>query len=356
LEGLGLLKVASDLSWGFELKLRPDVLVNLVFGRVGVRDPSVVVGPAIGEDSAIIDLGGFYLVVHSDPITGAVASVDWLSVHVADNDVAVRGARPRWFLPVILLPEGSSLDLVDSITSQIDTALRELEAMVIGGHSEYTPGLDRPIISMTALGLVEKDKLVLTSGARLGDYVVMTKSAAVEGTSILAIDFEEELSGRGVPRWVLEKAKRYSKMISVVREALELAEERYATSMHDPTEGGLIGGLTEVAYASKKTIEVWENLIPIAEETRIICRALKVDPLKLISSGVLIATIPEGRVEEALGRLKGVGVEATVMGRVKEYNGSLLELHRLDGSVERFEKVHVGDELMRIVSERYRLM
>jgi hydrogenase maturation factor len=338
------------------LKLRPDVLVNLVFGRVGVRDPSVVVGPAIGEDSAIIDLGGFYLVVHSDPITGAVASVGWLSVHVAGNDVAVRGARPRWFLPVILLPEGSSLDLVDSITSQIDTALRELEAMVIGGHSEYTPGLDRPIISMTALGLVEKDKLVLTSGARVGDYVVMTKSAAVEGTSILAIDFEEELSGRGVPRWVLEKAKRYSKMISVVREALELAEGRYATSMHDPTEGGLIGGLTEVAYASKKTIEVWENRIPIAEETRIICGALKVDPLKLISSGVLIATIPEGRVEEALGRLKGVGVEVAVIGRVKEYNGSLLELHRLDGSAERFEEVHVEDELMRIVSERYRLM
>ncbi|MFZ8793454.1 MAG: AIR synthase related protein, partial [Acidilobaceae archaeon] len=100
------------------MKLRPDVLVNLVLGRVGVRDPSVVVGPAIGEDSAIIDLGGFYLVVHSDPITGAVASVGWLSVHVAGNDVAVRGARPRWFLPVILLPEGSSLDLVDSITSQ----------------------------------------------------------------------------------------------------------------------------------------------------------------------------------------------------------------------------------------------
>ncbi len=351
-----LLKVTFNIASGvWILKLKPDVLVSFVLSRVGIRDPSVIVGPAIGEDSAIIDLGGFYLVAHSDPITGAVANIGWLSVHVAGNDVAVRGARPRWFLPVILLPEGSPLDLVDSITAQIDDAVRELGSMVVGGHSEYTPGLDRPIISMTALGLVEKDKLVLTSGARAGDYVIMTKSVAVEGTSILAVDFEEELLRKGVPRRVIEEAKRYSRMISVVREALELAEGRYTTSMHDPTEGGLIGGLTEIAYASRKTIEVWEERIPIAEETAVICKALRVNPLKLISSGVLIATIPERNVEEAIRKLETIGVKATIIGRVKEYNGTLVELRRMDGSIERFEDVHVEDELMRLVSEEYRV-
>lgn len=336
------------------MKLKPEVLINLVLGRVGVRDPSVIIGPAIGEDSAIIDLGSSYLVAHSDPITGAVADIGWLSVHVAGNDVAVRGARPRWFLPVILLPEGSPLELIDSITAQIDVAVRELGAMVVGGHSEYAPGLDRPIISMTALGLVERDKLVLTGGAGVGDYVVMTKSVAVEGTSILAVDFEGELLEKGVPRWVIEKARGYSKMVSVIREAIELAENRYASSMHDPTEGGLIGGLTEVAYASRKTIEVWEERIPITEETKIICEALKVDPLKLISSGVLIATIPEGKVEEALRRLGKTGIKATVIGRVREFNGTLLKLRRRDGSMETYENVLVEDELMRIVSEKYK--
>ncbi len=337
------------------MKLRPEVLIKLVLSRVGVRDSSVIVGPAIGEDSAIIDLGGFYLVVHSNPITGAVSNIGWLSIHIAGNDVAVRGARPRWFLPVILLPEGSSLDLVDSITAQIDLAARDLGAMIIGGHSEYTPGLDRPIISMTSLGLVEKSKLVLTGGARVGDYVVMTKTVAIEGTSILAVDFERKLLEKGLPREVLEKAKSYYNMISVVREALELAENRYASSMHDPTEGGLIGGLTEVAYASRKTIEVWEERIPISEETTLICKTLKVNPLKLISSGVLIATIPEERVEEAIRKLENIGIKATIIGKVKEYNGTLLELHKTDGSIERFKDVFVEDELMRLVSEEYKV-
>lgn len=336
------------------MKLKPSDMVRFVLGRVGVRDSSVVVGPAIGEDSAIVDMGSFYLVLHSDPITGAVANIGWLSVHIASNDVAVRGARPRWLLPVILLPEGSGVDLVDSITAQIDEAARELGAMVVGGHTEYTPSLDRPIISMTAVGVVEKDKLVVTGGARVGDYVIMTKSAGIEGTSILATDFREKLLEKGVPVSIIEKARGYTRMISVVREALTLADMRYATSMHDPTEGGLVGGLTEVAYASGKTIEVWEDRIPVSEETRIICRALNVNPLKLVSSGVLIATIPGNKVEEALRELEKIGVKATVIGRVKEYNGVLLELHRVDGGIERYDEVHVEDELMRLVSEEYK--
>ena len=336
------------------MKLRPAELVGFVLGRVGVRDSSVVVGPSIGEDSAVIDLGGFYLVVHSDPITGAVANIGWLSVHVASNDVAVRGARPRWLLPVILLPEGSGVDVVDAITAQIDEAARELGAMVVGGHTEYAPGIGRPIISMTAAGIVEKDRLVVTGGARAGDYIVMTKTVAVEGTSILAHDFAGKLVERGVPMWAIERARGYMRLISVVREALVLAEGGYATSMHDPTEGGLVGGLTEVAYASGKTLEVWEERIPVAEETKLMCRALSIDPLKLISSGVLIATVPQDKLEGALRRLEEAGVKASVIGRVRDYEGKLVKLHRLDGRVEEYEEVYVEDELMKLVSEEYR--
>ncbi len=331
------------------VKLRVEILAKYVFSRVGFRDPSVLVGPAVGEDSAIIDLGGdALLVAHVDPITGAVENIGWLSVHISGNDVAVRGAKPRWLLPALYLPPWFSESDIDRVTGQIDEAARELEAMIVGGHTEYTPGLERPMVSMTTLGLVEKSKLVVTGGAKAGDMVLMTKTAGIEGTSILASDFRGELETRGVPRHVINRASEYIKLVSVVKEALMLAEERMANSMHDPTEGGLLGGLTEIAYASRKTIEVWEERIPVSEETKVLCKAMDIDPVKLISSGVLVATIPEGLTGKAVEKLEKLGVKATVIGRVKSYEGYLVELHRKSGARERYEEPYVEDELMKL--------
>ncbi|MEM0308369.1 MAG: AIR synthase family protein [Thermofilaceae archaeon] len=327
-------------------KLPPDLLTKYVLSRVGVPDPDVIVGPTIGEDAAVIDLGGGrVLVAHVDPITGAVESMGWLAVHIACNDVAVRGVKPRWLLSVLYLPEGANPELVDRITSQIDEAAREVGAMVVGGHSEFTPGLSRPLISMTALGVAEKGRVVTTSGAREGDAVVMTKTVAVEGTAILATDFGSVLRSKGVPDEILERGRQFLRRVSVVREALALAEAQLASSMHDPTEGGLLGGLAEVAYASRRTIEVWEERVPMAEETAIMTRALGLDPLKLISSGVLVATIPQDRVGEALKILEKLGVRATVIGRVTEFTGHYVVLHRRSGYVEKLEDFYVRDEL-----------
>jgi len=329
------------------------MLRRYVLSRVGVRDPAVVVGPSIGEDAAVIDLGGGrFLVVHVDPISAAVEHIGWLAVHVASNDIAVRGVRPRWLLPVLYLPEGSGEELVDRITAQIDEAAKEVGAMVVGGHSEFTPGLRRPLISMTAAGIAEGGRYVTTSGARVGDAVIVTKTAAVEGTSILATDFRDVLLRRGVPAEVVERGRGFISRVSVVREALALAEAGLATAMHDPTEGGLVGGLVEVAYASGKTLEVWEERIPVAEETEVMCRALGVDPLRLVSSGVLIATTPWDKAEAALNLLRSLGIEASVVGRVKEFSGVYVELHRRGGALERVEDLYIRDELYTLW-ERY---
>lgn len=334
-------------------KLPPDMLRRYVLNRVGVRDPDVVIGPSIGEDAAVIYIGsGRFLVVHVDPISGAVEYLGWLAVHIASNDIAVRGVRPRWLLPVLYFPEGSEEELVDRVTGQIDEAAKEVGAMVVGGHSEFTPGLRRPLISMTAAGIAEGGRYVTTSGARLGDAVIITKTAAVEGTSILATDFREVLLRRGVPLEVLDRGRGFLGRVSVVREALALAEAGLATAMHDPTEGGLIGGLVELAYASGKTLEVWEERVPVAEETAVMCRALGVDPLRLISSGVLIATVPRDRAEVAVALLRSIGIEASVVGKVKEFSGAYVELHRKGGALERLEELYIQDELF-ILWERY---
>ena len=334
-------------------KLPPDILSKFIFSRVGLMDPSVIVGPSIGEDAAIIDLGdNKVLIAHVDPITGAVEHLGWLAVHVACNDIAVRGVRPRWLLPVLLLPESTIVEVIDKVTGQIDKAAREVGAMVVGGHSELTPGIDRPLVSMTAIGVGDKNKIITTAGARVGDAVIMTKTVATEGTAILATDFESALLRAGVPREIVERGKEFITKISVLREALALSNAGLATSMHDPTEGGLLGGLVEIAYASHKTIEAWEERIPIAEETIVITRALGVNPLRLISSGVLVATVPWERANEVTSLLERVGVKATVIGRVNNYSGHYLVLHKADGSIDKYDEPYVNEEL-NSVWERY---
>ncbi len=333
-------------------KLSPSFLSKYVFSRIGVKDPSVIVGPSIGEDSAIIDLhDGRVLVAHVDPITGAVEFLGWLAVHISCNDVAVTGAKPQWLLSVLYLPENASEELIDKITKQIDSAAKELGSMIVGGHSEYTPGLNRPLISMTALGIVDKDKAVRTGGARVGDAIIMTKTAAIEGTAILSTDFADQLLSKGVSHDVIKRGAEFIRKVSVVKEALLLAKEGYATSMHDPTEGGILGGLTEIAFASNKTIEVWEEKIPVAEETEVMAKALNVDILKLISSGVLVAAVPKALADEAVSLLRKHGIKASIIGLVHEHKHGLVVLHRKDGRKEVYDEVYVEDELVRLWKE-----
>ncbi len=330
-------------------KLSPLTLSKYVFSRIGVKDPAVIVGPSIGEDSAIIDLhDGRVLVAHVDPITGAVELLGWLAVHISCNDVAVTGAKPRWLLSVLYFPEGADEELIDKITKQIDLAAKELGVMIVGGHSEYTPGLNRPLISMTALGIVDKEKAVKTGGAKAGDAILMTKSAAIEGTAILSTDFADQLLSKGVPHDIIKRGAEFVRKISVVKEAIMLAEKGYVTSMHDPTEGGILGGLTEIAFASDKTIEVWEEKIPVAEETEVMAKALNVDVLKLISSGVLIASVPKTLADEAVSLLRKHGIKASIIGLVHERKHGLVILHRKDGRKEVYNEVYVEDELVKL--------
>ncbi len=326
-------------------KLEYTLLKKYVFNRIGARRKEVIVGPGIGEDAAIIDFGDKVLVVHSDPITEAVERIGWLAVNIACNDVAVRGARPYWASTTILLPEGFREELLDEITRDIDEAARKLGVMIVGGHTEETPRLDRPIVVVTAMGLASKNTLVTTSGARVGDLVLMTKTAGLEGTAIIARDFEKLLLDKGVPKEVVVKAKEFLWDISVVREAVELAWLG-ATSMHDPTEGGVLGGLIEMSIASGKRIRVYEDKIPIAYETRIIAQALGINPLNLISSGVLLATIPKSIAMEALRVLENMGVKASIIGEV--VSGEGVELVRREG-VEEYHDF-VVDEIARLWS------
>lgn len=329
-------------------KVPSEVLSRVVFNMLGVPCERLIQGPNVGEDAAIIDLGDRVLVMATDPITGAEGNIGWLSVHVNANDVASCGARPLWFLSVVLLPEGAAESLLREIMDDMHSALCEIGASLIGGHTETTPGLDRPILIGCMVGEAPRDRYVTTGGAEPGDRIIMTKGAGVEGTGILAQDLADVLKKK-VSQETLTKAISFIKQISVVPEAMIAVDVGGVHSLHDPTEGGLLNGLWEMAEAASVGLRVREEAIPIAPETIEVCGALGVDPLKLLGSGTMLIVSEPGKAEEIVGALGEKGIPSSIIGDITPLEEGRYLLKAVGGRVP-IENVD-QDELYRILDE-----
>ncbi len=292
-------------------KLDPDALAPLL-SATGVEDAAVLQGAAYGEDAAAIDLGDRILVVSADPLSLAAEAVGRLAVHVACNDVAASGADPRWLTNTVFVPDDDPA-IRETIAEQVDRAAREASVAIVGGHTEVLPALERPLLSMTAFGVT--DRYLPSGGAEPGDRLLLTKGAAIEATAILATDFREACLAAGVSAGTLDAAASFLDEVSVIEDARALRD--VATAMHDPTEGGLLSALVEMAAASDRVLSVERERVPVRPETRACCDALGVDPLATFGSGSLLVAVPMERVDDALAALDGVGIEGAVIGEVQ---------------------------------------
>jgi hydrogenase maturation factor len=300
-------------------KVPTEVLQKIVFRNLGAKRDDVALSPSIGEDAAIVKAGNEVLAVSSDPITGAEKWLGWLAVHVSANDVATRGVQPRWFNSIILLPNNSTPERIENICRQMHKAASQLNVAIIGGHCEITPGIDHPIVTGCAIGVAEKGKYVTSSGAKIGDQIILTKGTGIEGTAILASDRRTELLDF-FDKSFLKKAESYFKKISVVKDAITAFRTGGVSAMHDPTEGGLAGALHELADAAKVGFNVYEKKIFVPEETRKICNHFDIDPFQLISSGSLLIIAREEKEDQILDKLSKNGVQAALIGEVIKPN------------------------------------
>jgi hydrogenase expression/formation protein HypE len=298
-------------------KLPSDMLEELL-RRYIVSDPRVVLGAAVGEDAAIIDMGDRYLVVKTDPITFATDEIGWYAVNVNANDVACCGAKPRWFLATLLLPEGiTTADLVEGIFSQIAAACRSLDVSWCGGHTEITYGLDRPVVVGQMLGEVAPDAYLTTGGAQVGDALILTKGYAVEATAIIAREKRAELEGL-VPEDELARWANFlhEPGISIVREAQVALGAGGVHALHDPTEGGLATALAELSRAAGVGVLIEEEQLPLLPETELLGRHFGLNPLGLIASGALLISAEPERADVILRLLVEAGIEAAQIGRL----------------------------------------
>ncbi len=298
----------------------PAAHLEALLAAIPRHDPRVLVWPRPGEDAAVIDTGGeACLVVTTDPITFATDRIGWYAVHVNANDVAVMGARPRWFFLVLLLPAGKADEtMVDAVMRDVLLACDSLGATLCGGHTEITPGLDRPIAAGQMIGEAQRTALRRKESLSAGDVVVLAGSAGIEGTAILAREKRDVLAG-SVPAAIVERAAAFldDPGISVVKAALAAAGVEGVRAMHDPTEGGIVTGLLELAAAAGLGILVHEDLIPVRQETASVCRALDADPLRLIASGALLAGVSPGAVDPLLRALAAEGVPGAVVAELR---------------------------------------
>ena len=296
-------------------KIPPETLLRTVFTNLGKGDKRVLVGPGIGRDSAAVKQNGTTLVFTADPITGTPSHIGQHSVEVNANDIATTGARPKWYLCTILLPVGARENALREITREIHETAKRLGITVVGGHTEATPGLDRPVISGFMIGEA-RGRILSSEDGRPGDRILLAKTAGLEGTAILARDRTTLLRKRGVPEALLRLARAYQEQISVVEEALLAAKLKAVHALHDPTEGGVLNGLWEMAAASDLGIEVSGEKIPVAPATQVICMTLGLDPLKLMSSGTLLLAVERSNHLTVQRALVKTGSRLTEIGRL----------------------------------------
>jgi hydrogenase expression/formation protein HypE len=318
-------------------KIKSKVLASLLEKYCSSKgDERVILGSQIGEDAAVIDMGERYLIAKSDPITfldyqqGFYNKIGYWAVNVNINDIATCGGVPKWFQATVLLPEHKTTEnLIEEIFKDIHTTCKNFGIIVVGGHTEVSTRLSKPLVIGCLLGEVEKEKLVKTSGAQAGDAIILTKGIVIEGTSIIAQEKEKELLKKGFDNDYLEKCKQfiYDPGISVLKEALIANQNFKIHSMHDPTEGGLACGLFEVAYGSQNGVLIDYDSIKIFPESKELCKEYGLNPLGTISSGSLLIILDKDDAHNLVKLLGENGIFASIIGTVvkKEEGLKILE-------------------------------
>ncbi len=298
-------------------KVPENVLKRSVMNLLHTKRDEVLLGSAVGEDCAAVSLSDDEVfVLSTDPITGTAKDIGQLSVIVTVNDLASAGAEPIGILLTVLLPECSTEGELAAIMQDVESACAESNLQVIGGHTETTPVVNQPLVSVTGVGKARRGRLISTGGAKPGMSLIATKWIGIEGTSILAKEKKEALEERFSKQFV-ERAIEFDRYLCVLPEG-RIAADHGAAAMHDVTEGGIYGALWEMAEASKVGIEVDLKAIPVRQETIELCEFFDINPYRLISSGCMLIAAHDG--DGLIRKLKEADIPANIIGRVTDNN------------------------------------
>lgn len=322
-------------------KVPENVLKRAVFKQIRHRRPEVVLHPGVGEDCSAVAVEEDELLVFSvDPITATDKGTGNFAVHITANDLASSGAEPVGIMTSIILPPRTREKKLRELMQEIEYACSRLNIEVMGGHTEISDVVNRPVITVTGVGKVKKGRLVSTAGLQPGDELVMTKWAGLEGTAIIAAERREQLLER-LPEELVDTAAGFYQYLSVVPEAA-VAMNTGVSAMHDVTEGGIFGALWEMGAASGVGITANLKKIPIRQETIEVCEVFDLNPYRMMSSGSMLIGCKNGNL--LVSELEKKGISAAVIGSVNESNDRVI----INDYETRFLEPASSDELYKI--------
>lgn len=323
-------------------KLPEPILIRSVLKQVKHRREEVLVGPAVGQDCAIVQVEpDEVLVMSTDPITGTVKDLGSHSIHITANDLAASGAEPIGVMLTVMLPDTVEEPEVKKMMQEAEATCKKLNMEVLGGHTEITNVVRQPLISVTGVGKIKKSRVITTLQVQPEQDIVVTKWIGLEATTILAKEREEELRKR-FPAGIVDTAIGFDQFLSVVPES-RIAMEHGVTAMHDITEGGVFGALWEMASGAGVGLEVDLKKIPIRQETVEICQYFDLNPYQIMSSGSMMIVADDGH--ELVRKLEKDGIHASVVGRTNAGNDRILR----NGEDVRYLDKPQPDELYKVL-------
>ncbi|MFV0515882.1 MAG: AIR synthase family protein [Aminipila sp.] len=327
-------------------KLDSELLERIVFDKITYKSSDVLVRPGIGEDCAVVDFGQYECVMSTDPITAAISEIGRLAIHITCNDIASNGVKPLGIMLAVMLPLGTTEEEIATIMGQASETAEKLGVEIIGGHTEITPAVNTPVIVSTAIGKDKKGKSQKAHSVKPGDYILMTKYAGIEGTGIIACDFEDQLKDV-CSKEELSMAKNFLKEVSVVREGI-IAGNIGVGGMHDITEGGVLGAVWEMCQISKNGCELWLDKVPVKDVTKKICKKFDINYLRLISSGCMLIIAPEENKKKLEEALREKDINISCIGQIKELSYGIKAIKE-DGKTIVEISPPESDELYKVV-------
>ena len=322
-------------------KIPENILKRSVMKQLHYKRDEVLMGPSVGEDCTAVKLAeDEILVMSTDPITGTANDIGNLAIQITANDLASSGAEPFGVMLTILLPDGTREIKLKNIMEQMEVACAAAHIQIMGGHTEVTSAVTRPVVNVVGVGKTKVGRMISTAGAKAGMDIVVTKWIGIEGTTIIAKEKEDELK-QHFPSEYIDGAKELDKYLSVVPEAM-IAVENGVAAMHDITEGGIYGALWEMAEASGVGLEVDLKAIPVKQETIEICEYYDVNPYGLISSGSMLMASENGA--KLAAAIEAGGIKATVIGKFTDSNDRVI----VRDEDRRFLESPKADELYKV--------
>jgi hydrogenase expression/formation protein HypE len=325
-------------------KVTSEIFDRVILERLGVSDPDVLVGPHHGVDVGVVRVApGVAMALTTDPVFVVPVygweRAAWFAVHILASDASTSGLPMRWMTVDLNLPPELSDDDLATLWTAYSKACEDLGLAIVTGHTGRYDGCAWPMVGgATCITLGPDDAYVTPTMARPGDRIVVTKGAAIEATALFGATFPDRLAAE-VGSEVAKAADGLFDQMTVVPEARIAAayglRDRGVTAMHDATEGGVIGGLAEVAAASEVGLRVDLDTVPVRPEVRTVCDHVGMDPYISISEGTLIATVRPEHVGGFMSALQSEGIEAAEVGEVTDpEKGTVLVVDGRDEPLE----------------------